>query len=139
MSTLTVTIAESQAEFVARQAAADGFESVEAYVRSLIASAEREAARERLEAMLLDGLEGRWEVVTDESWEELKREVRERRAALRGPGSRDGGAWREKMRRYDERHPAELLDEFRWLRGLFELGQASRRPTTGRSDTARPS
>ncbi len=42
MSTLTVTIAESQAEFVVRQAAADGFESAEAYVVSLIVAAKRE-------------------------------------------------------------------------------------------------
>jgi antitoxin ParD1/3/4 len=68
MTALTVQLPESAATFVRQQAAAEGFDSPEQYLASLVSQ-----AQERLEAALVAGLDsGPSRPMTREDWIALK-------------------------------------------------------------------
>ena len=78
MSTLTITLPEDMQEFVDEQVAAGRHESRDAYVCDLLEKERLRAAEKKLEAMLLEGLEGESEEVTPEWWDEFDKGVEER-------------------------------------------------------------
>jgi len=60
----------------AEERASQGFSSASEYVRELIRRDQRDAAREKLERLLVEGLEsGEPIVVTEEYWERKRREL----------------------------------------------------------------
>lgn len=82
MTSMNFTLPESLRDFIEEQVRTCGYGSVSEYLRELIRDAQKRKADERLEALLLEGLEsGASTPMTTQDWEELRREVRARAAA----------------------------------------------------------
>lgn len=76
MTSLNISLPDSMKAFIEKQATAGGFGTVSEYARHLIRKAQRDA---RLEQLLLEGLHSGPPIeVTDEWWEQRRRELIER-------------------------------------------------------------
>jgi antitoxin ParD1/3/4 len=84
MTTVTVTLPESLSEFVARQVSEGGHASPEEFIRHLILEDQKRRARERVDALLLEGLQSPAREMTEGDWQELRRRVAEREARKNG-------------------------------------------------------
>lgn len=83
MATLTISLPDDRAAFILAQAEARG-SSVDVYVDSLVREAQTRAARERLVALLIEGIEsGPGRPMTPETWQEIRSEARRRLGAKR--------------------------------------------------------
>jgi antitoxin ParD1/3/4 len=80
MKALTVAIPEDVRAFVEAQVAERRMDSVEAYVGELLRAEQRRQAQQRLEALLLEGLQSPSEPVTPEWWEQFRADLRARHA-----------------------------------------------------------
>ncbi len=78
MSSLQLSLPESMRAFVEEQAAKGGHGSADEYLRTLIREAQQREAKQRLEAMLLEGLEGEPIEVDDEFWDRFRARLVER-------------------------------------------------------------
>ena len=78
---MNISLPEPLKQFVELQIASGRYSSVSEYVRELIRADERRRAEERLEALLLQGLESPASVWTQEDVKHIKNTVRERWAA----------------------------------------------------------
>ena len=79
METMNVALPESMKQFVQERVTADGYSSVSEYVRELIRADQKRKAEERIDSLLLEGLDsGAPITVTPEYWEEKKRRLTER-------------------------------------------------------------
>lgn len=79
MTTMNISLPDDLKAFVEEQVTAGGYGTTSEYIRELVRDARKQAARERLEALLLEGLNsGPATPMTDEDWEMLKRKARER-------------------------------------------------------------
>lgn len=67
--------------FVDEQIAAGGYSSASEYVRALIRGDGKRRAEQRLEALLLEGLEGQETPLTREDWAAIRKEALSRVAA----------------------------------------------------------
>ncbi len=79
MTSMNISLPDSLKVFVEEQVAKGGYSSTSEYLRELIRQAQKEQAREKVEALLLEGLQGEAVEVTDDFWKEIRREVEERR------------------------------------------------------------
>jgi antitoxin ParD1/3/4 len=71
-----LALPESLEKFVEQEVAEGGYESAEKYIRRLISVEHKRRAKERLEALMLEGLNsGEPEEVTPEWWAKLWAEV----------------------------------------------------------------
>jgi antitoxin ParD1/3/4 len=78
MTSMNVSLPESLRKF-AEERAAKGFSSVSEYFRALLREDQKRLAQERLEELLLEGLDsGEPAEVTPEYWKKLRARVRER-------------------------------------------------------------
>ncbi len=79
METMNIALPESMKHFVQQQVTEGGYSSVSEYVRDLIRAAQKRKAEERIDTMLLDGLDsGQPIAISAEYWEEKKRRLTER-------------------------------------------------------------
>jgi len=78
VSSLQLSLPESMRAFVEEQAAKGGHGSADEYLRTLIREAQQREAKQRLEAMLLEGLEGEPIEVDDEFWDRFRARLVER-------------------------------------------------------------
>lgn len=93
MATMNVSLPDAMKAFVEDQAAKRGFETVSEYVRSILREVqERHAERERINALLLEGLKGPFEPMTDEDWEFIQSEAIRRAAARKERADDRAGA-----------------------------------------------
>lgn len=84
MTTMNISLPDALKAFVDDQIAKGGYSSASEYVRELIRHAQKQAAQERLEAALLEGLESGEPVpVTSEFWDQRRAELEKR---LNKPG-----------------------------------------------------
>jgi antitoxin ParD1/3/4 len=65
-------------EWIQARVATGGFSSASDYVRSLVCDDQERAAEERLEALLLEGLESESRQMTQDDWRDIRRVLRER-------------------------------------------------------------
>jgi antitoxin ParD1/3/4 len=70
MVTVTFSIPEDLQAFIESQAVKNGFQSTDRYLRNLL---DRERERERLEEMLIEGLESGKPIEVNDDWWEQKR------------------------------------------------------------------
>ena len=85
MATLNISLPETLHEFVERQVAEGGYADVDEYIRKLLGEEEKKKAREKVEALLLEGINsGSPTPMTAQDWEDIRREVRERHARRNG-------------------------------------------------------
>ena len=79
MDTMNIAPPESMKQFVQGRVSEGGYSSVSEYVRELIRADQQRKAEERIDALLLEGLDSGDPIpVTKEYWEEKKRKLAER-------------------------------------------------------------
>jgi antitoxin ParD1/3/4 len=79
METMNIALPKSMKHFVQERVSEGGYSSVSEYVRELIRIDQKRKAEERIDALLLEGLDsGEPIAVTKEYWEEKKRKLTER-------------------------------------------------------------
>jgi antitoxin ParD1/3/4 len=84
METMNISLPDPMKEFVEELVAKGDYSSSSEYVRALIREDRKRRERERLEALLLEGLESGDPVeVTPEFWQELRAELIERHGKAR--------------------------------------------------------
>ena len=79
MTTMNISLPEEMKAFIDAQMAADGYASASEYVRALIREAQKNKARQELDALLLEGVKNPlpFSEITKEFWEEIEREALE--------------------------------------------------------------
>jgi len=85
METIDISLPVSMKEFIEEQVTDGGYKTVSDYVQALVREDQKRKAQEKLEALLLEGLEGEGTVVTEEWWEEFRARVTERHRKANGP------------------------------------------------------
>ncbi len=82
MNTLIVSLPDSVQEFVQRQVEEGGYATPSEYIVALIGEAQKRKAKEKVEALLLEGLNsGPASEMTAQDWEDIRQEVRQQRQA----------------------------------------------------------
>lgn len=77
MQTMNISLPDPLKEFVDHQIAEGRYSSVSEYIRELIRDDEKRKAEQRLEALLLEGLESEETEMTRQDLEDIRREARE--------------------------------------------------------------
>ena len=75
MQSMNISLPEPLKEFVDGQIAAGRYSSASEYVRELIRDDEKRKAEERLEALLLEGLQGEETELTSADWKDIRKEA----------------------------------------------------------------
>ena len=76
MQTMNISLPDQLKEFVDEQVGSGRYSSVSEYVRDLIRDDERRKAQERLESMLMEGIQsGEPTEMTREGWADVRREA----------------------------------------------------------------
>jgi antitoxin ParD1/3/4 len=86
MESMNISLPEPLKKFVDGQIAAGRYSSASEYVRELIRQDEKRKAEERLEALLLEGLQGEESELTRDDWTAIRREAQARIAASKKRG-----------------------------------------------------
>lgn len=81
MESMNISLPTPLKRFVDEQIAAGRYSSASEYVRDLIRGDEKRRAEERLEALLLEGLEGEESPLTRDDWTAIRKEALSRVAA----------------------------------------------------------
>ena len=78
METMNIALPESMKHFVQERVTEGGYSSVSEYIRELIRADQKRNAQERIDSLLLEGLDsGKPVAVTPEYWAEKKRRLSE--------------------------------------------------------------
>ncbi len=81
METMNIALPESMKHFVQERVTEGGYSSVSEYVRELIRADQKRKVEERIDTLLLEGVESGQPIpVTEEYWDEKKRKLTERLA-----------------------------------------------------------
>lgn len=75
MQTMNISLPEPMKEFVDRLISGGRYSSASEYVRELIRADEKRKGEERLEALLLEGLQGDEAPLNSEDWQAIRREA----------------------------------------------------------------
>ena len=86
MESMNISLPEPLKQFVDGQIAAGRYSSASEYIRELIREDERRKAEERLETLLLEGLQGEESELTRDDWTAIRKEARTRIAANKKRG-----------------------------------------------------
>ncbi len=79
MTSINISLPESMRTYIEEQVAQGGYSTVSEYFRELIRQDQKRKTTERLEGMLLEGLEsGNATAMTEEDWMEIRQAVRSR-------------------------------------------------------------
>ncbi|CAN1213245.1 type II toxin-antitoxin system ParD family antitoxin [Tumidithrix helvetica PCC 7403] len=79
MTTVNVSLPDSMREFILEQIKEGSYSTVSEYLRYLIRQEQKRVAQEKLDAMLLEGLNRRESVkMTDELWEQMRSRLADR-------------------------------------------------------------
>ena len=86
METMNIALPETMKHFVQERVSEGGYSSVSEYIRELIRADQKRNAQERIDTLLLEGLDsGKPVAVTPEYWEEKKRRLSERLGKAANP------------------------------------------------------
>lgn len=75
MTTMNISLPDEMRAFVDEQLKSGGYSTASEYVRKLIRDAQKQAAQERLEALLLEGLESEPIEITPDFWKTLREDA----------------------------------------------------------------
>ena len=75
MTTLTIPLPDSLKTFIDDQIATKGYGNVSEYFRTLLREAQAKEQDARLEALLLEGLQGEEGAFTPEDWQSVRQEA----------------------------------------------------------------
>ena len=76
LTAMTISVLASQKEYIEEQASIEGFATPSEYLRQLVHEDQRRKAQERLEELLLEGLNGQSTIMNKQDWDEIRTEVR---------------------------------------------------------------
>lgn len=83
-STMNISLPEALKDYVKERVAEEGYSNPSDYVRALIREDRKRRDEQKLEELLLEGLNsGQAEEITADDWADLRSEVRQRVAARR--------------------------------------------------------
>jgi len=76
MNTMNISLPESMRAFVEQRVTSGEFSTTSEYIRQLIREDQKRLTQERLESLLVEGLEsGQGSELSDQWWEQKKREL----------------------------------------------------------------
>ena len=79
MTSINISLPESMKAYVEEQVARGGYSTASEYLRELIRQDQKRKAQERLETLLLEGLEsGTATAMTSHDWEQIRQAVQKR-------------------------------------------------------------
>ena len=85
MKSLNISLPSSMRAYVEEQVASGGYSTASEYIRELIRADQKRKAQERLETLLLEGLDsGAATPMTKEDWADIRASVREKVASRQG-------------------------------------------------------
>lgn len=90
MKQLTIQLADAEGVVLEERTIDGDFASIDDYVATLCDAEGEERARQRLDALLLEGLEGEPVEATEAFWDELRRSVAEDDQTEQGAGTASG-------------------------------------------------
>jgi antitoxin ParD1/3/4 len=82
-TSLNISLPESMRAYIESKVQSGDYGTASEYIRELIRTAQKEESKQKVEALLLEGLESEASELTPEDWDELKRKVRERQTGRR--------------------------------------------------------
>jgi antitoxin ParD1/3/4 len=86
METMNIALPESMKHFVQERVSQGGYSSVSEYVRELIRADQKRKVEEKIDALLLEGLDSGEPIpITKEYWEEKKRKLTGRLSKMQPP------------------------------------------------------
>ena len=71
---MTISIPDSVKELVDQEVASGAFQSAEDYIAALVEADQKQKALDRLEAQLIEGLESPASEMTQQDWDDIRRE-----------------------------------------------------------------
>jgi antitoxin ParD1/3/4 len=71
---MTISIPDSVKELVDQEVASRAFPTAEDYIRALVEADQKQKALDRLEAQLLEGLDSPSSEMTQQDWDDIRRE-----------------------------------------------------------------
>ena len=74
MTTLNISLPESMRAFIDEQITQGGYSTASEYIRDLIRQAQKQAAQEKLDNLLLEGLESGKSIEVTDEWRQEKQE-----------------------------------------------------------------
>ena len=81
MTTMNISLPEAMRKFVEKQISEEGYSTASEYIRALLRDEQKRKAKAKLEELILEGINsGESTPMTAQDWEDIRREVRERRA-----------------------------------------------------------
>jgi len=81
MTTMNISLPEPMRAYVEQQVAQGGYSTASEYIRQLVREDQKRAAKERLESLLMEGIESGPAVeMTAADWDDLRRRVWQRHA-----------------------------------------------------------
>ncbi|HZT40709.1 MAG TPA: type II toxin-antitoxin system ParD family antitoxin [Chthonomonadaceae bacterium] len=81
MATMNISLPDSMKSFVESEVKEGGYNTTSEYFRALVREAQERKAKTKLEELLLEGLRsGEATPMTEQDWEEIRKEVRARTA-----------------------------------------------------------
>ena len=79
MKSMNISLPDSMRVYIEEQVAEGNYSTVSEYFRELVRQDQKRKAQERLETLLIEGLEsGNATAMTDEDWQDIRQAVRER-------------------------------------------------------------
>ncbi len=75
---MNISLPDSMRTYIEDLVAKGGYSSVSEYFRELVRLDQKRKAQERLETMLLEGLNGAATEMTQQDWEDIRKAVREK-------------------------------------------------------------
>ena len=79
MTTLNISLPDSMRAYIEEQTKAEAYSTASEYIRALIRADQKRSAQERLEALLLEGLEsGEAGKMTAKDWDDVRGQVQQR-------------------------------------------------------------
>lgn len=85
MKSMNISLPDTMRTYIEEQVASGGYSTVSEYFRELVRQDQKRKAQERLEALLLEGLDsGSATPITAGDWEDIRQAVRERIAKPQG-------------------------------------------------------
>jgi antitoxin ParD1/3/4 len=89
MQTMNISLPDPLKDFIEQQVSSGRYSSVSEYVRELVREDEKRKAQEKLEALLLEGIEsGEATAMTRQDWADIRRQAMARIQARRLPKAR---------------------------------------------------
>jgi len=84
MESMNISLPEGMKEFVETQVNAGQFSTASEYVRQLIRKEQIKKERDRIDKLLLEALDGEFTPMTKQDWDDIRENVRRRRAESAG-------------------------------------------------------